>query len=195
MRCWTAPELISSCLKGHHSVYCLASVSCSYTAQFWASHFPQWIWLLSLLSCVSPEVTCQKRRIVGHHACGPNFQGILYVFLFVAHKQMHLQIILFVKNCEEIARHVDIFRLCNLKWTFSTYLNSYSCMFNTFYFWLWWCSLTGLIVRLPGRTVASLHCSVFLLRYVTKTPQTCIEIPDLSGFAKGTENNSMNTYT
>lgn len=78
-----------------HSVSSPALVSCSYTAQFQVSHsFLEWIWLRSLLSGVSPVVACQKRRVVGHHARGPNFQGIFYVFLFVAHKQMHLHFIL-----------------------------------------------------------------------------------------------------
>lgn len=41
---------------------------------------------------VSAEVARQESRIVAHHPGGPRIKRGLYVFIFIAHKQMHLQL-------------------------------------------------------------------------------------------------------
>lgn len=41
---------------------------------------------------VSAEVAWEARWIVGHHSCGSQFKCCLHVFIFIANKQMHLQL-------------------------------------------------------------------------------------------------------
>lgn len=167
-------------------------------ALFRVSHcFPGWIRLWSVLNAVSAEVACQKRRIVGHHACGPHFQRISYVIFLVAHKQLHLQlIVVFLSKlcmcvyilCIHIYIHIDVYiHIQQWKNTIATkerrghfkavgsYINyefTFKCIQSHDKHFLFWTPVVQ--PRLINcKPVASLHYSVlqnfFLHRYVRKT--------------------------